>query len=112
MITKFSYPQVGQFVLTCFDKPHGWLFMERENLPMETIGIITLVKKDFVYYTDYLGKFVSFQWRFVQEDSLEYKPNRLYCWKDTNQTSLLEYNLARKYRQTPEALKRDIENVN
>ena len=108
----FKYPQIGQFVLCKVDDNiKNWSLLPREQIPMETVGIISLVKKEFVYYTDYTGKFTSFQWRFLPQDAEEWIPNKIHRWEDTTPLKLLEYNLAKKYRQTIEAFKRDASGI-
>lgn len=104
----FNHPQVGQFVLTKVDDNlKNWTMLARENIPMETVGVITLVKKEFFYFTDYLGKWTSVQWRFLPNESDVWIPNKLYRWEHGDQLRMLEYNLAKRYRQTIEAFKRD-----
>lgn len=104
----FKTPQVGQFVMCCLEPPKNWSIYKRDELPMETVGIISLVKKDTVFYNNYKGEFKSFIWKLLPHEATEYIPNKLHNWRDTDPISLAEYNLAKKYRQTIEAFKREI----
>ena len=106
---ELIWPIVGYGVKHTVEPPLNWYHIKREDLPTETIGMITRIVKSVVYYQSTLtGKEESFNWRFRNLDN-EWHYNKLFQWSALTEDQAIILQAASKYKQSMESFLKDIE---